>query len=209
MPVDKVRITPAKCELSYEHIAKTAQAWKALGQRVVMTIGSWDMLHIGHSRYLIKAHEQGDRLIVGVDSDVAIKKYKGPHRPITPQQERMEMVSYLWCVDIVTLITDVDEKGKWQYGLLELVRPDIFVAVQDSYPEDQCRDIRKYVGNLIVLPRQAEDTSSTDIVQRIIKIQMAEEIAAQRKDVKRGSVRTSVARRSPRRIANKKEKKVS
>jgi D-beta-D-heptose 7-phosphate kinase/D-beta-D-heptose 1-phosphate adenosyltransferase len=163
---------PARIEYSYNAIRKEMEAWKKLGKRIVVTIGSWDMLHIGHVRYIIEASKYGDKLIVGVDSDSAVRSYKGPGRPIIPQTERIEMISYIWCVDLVTLITDVNDKGRWQYGLIKAVRPDVFIAVEDSYPESQRRQIRKYVGNLIVLPRQAERTSSTDIVQRVIKTEL-------------------------------------
>jgi len=161
---------------SYEEIGKHAQACRVLGARIVCTIGSWDVLHIGHVRYLIEASRYGDVLIVGVDSDVSVKLYKGEGRPIIPQLERIEMVSYIGVVNMVTLITDVDQGGRWQYGLLQAVRPDVFIAVEDSYPEEQRRDIREYVGNLIVLPRQAENTSSTDIIQRIIKSELLHQI---------------------------------
>ncbi len=144
-------------------------ACQALGAKVVLTIGSWDLLHIGHVRYLMKAQSFGDVLVVGTDSDRAVKLYKGEYRPIIPEQERLEMVCYLSCVDFVTTVDDVDEKGKWQYGLLRLIRPDVFVAVDDSYPPEQCVDIQKYSGELIVLPRQAESTSSTGIIQKLIK----------------------------------------
>lgn len=158
-----------KMILSYQEIAQYVQACRVLGARIVCTIGSWDVLHVGHVRYIMEASRFGDVLIVGVDSDVGVKKYKGPLRPIINQHERMEMVSYLGCVNIVTLITDVDDSGKWQYGLLDAIRPDVFIAVEDSYPEEQRRDIRERCGNLIVLPRQAEDTSSTNIIQKIMK----------------------------------------
>ena len=169
-------LDPAGIEYSYEIIRKRMEAWKKLDRRIVVTIGSWDMLHIGHVRYIMQASKYGDILIVGVDSDSAVRSYKGPARPIVPQSERIEMISYIWCVDLVTLITDVDDKGNWQYGLLKAVRPDVFIAVEDSYPDSQRREIRKYVGNLIVLPRQAENTSSTDIVQRIIKKELIVEV---------------------------------
>ena len=111
----------------------------------------------------------GHVLVVGVDTDRAIKLYKGPLRPIVPENERCEMLSYQSCVDFVTLIDDVDEKGAWQYGLLKKIKPDIFVAVEDSYPEQQLNDIKKYAKEVIVLPRQAEKTSTTQMIQVAVK----------------------------------------
>lgn len=169
MPLQRIVLEPAIIEYSYKKIAEKVAAWKALNERVVVTIGSWDMLHIGHVRYLMKASGFGDRLVVGVDSDSCIRAYKGKNRPIIPQVERMEMVSYIWCVTIVTLVTDVDDRGQWQYGLLKKLRPDVFIAVEDSYPEEQRSHIREFTDNLIVLPRQAENTSSTDIFRKVVK----------------------------------------
>jgi len=145
-------------------------AHKTLGHKIVCTVGSWDMLHIGHLRYLIKAKEQGDILIVGVDSDRGIKLYKkNDLRPVIPQEERMEMLSYQDCVDYVTLVDDIDDKGKWQYGLIKTIRPNVFVATPEAYPEDQIKDIRMYSDEVIVFPRQAEKTSTTEIIERMVK----------------------------------------
>lgn len=140
-----------------------------LGYKIVVTIGTWDMLHIGHLRYLNKAKSHGDILVVGVDSDKAVKFYKGPLRPIIPQEERMEMLSYQSCVDIITLIDDVDETKKWNYELIKTVRPDIFIAVEDSYPQEQIKEIKLYCNEVIVLPRQAEKTSTSKTIQETVK----------------------------------------
>lgn len=158
-----------KIILNEQELKLKVFACQALGAKIVLTIGSWDMLHIGHVRYLMKAQSYGDILVVGTDSDQAVKRYKGEFRPIIPEGERREMVCYLSCVDFVTTVDDVDEEGKWQYGLLRLIRPDVFVAVEDSYPPEQCAEIQKFSSDLIVLPRQAESTSSTTIIQNIIK----------------------------------------
>lgn len=153
----------------YEELKKKVEAHKVLGHKIVCTIGSWDMLHIGHLRYLHRAKDQGDILIVGVDSDRGIKAYKNPLRPIIPQDERMEMLSYQAPVDYITLIDDIDDEGSWSYELIRQVPIDTFVAVEGSYPEDQLDKIRKHTPEVIILPRQAEQTSSTDIIQNVVK----------------------------------------
>ncbi len=148
-------------------------AHRTLGHKVVCTIGSWDMLHIGHLRYLNAAKERGDILVVGVDSDRSIKFYKGPLRPIIPEAERMEMLSYQDCIDYVTLVDDVDDKGNWQYDLIKNLSIDVFIAVEgNSYSEEQKKKIKEYCGKLHIIPRQAESTSSTDIVQNVLKIHL-------------------------------------
>lgn len=139
-----------------------------LGLKLVITIGTWDLLHIGHVRYLKKAKESGDILIVGADSDRSVKLYKGELRPVVPQDERMEMLCYQSCVDFVTLVDDVEKETGWQYGLIKSIRPDTFVAVKDSYPDSQITEINKYCDNLIILPRQADNTSTSAFIKKAI-----------------------------------------
>lgn len=156
--------------LDYNELKKIVDAHKTLGHKTVCTVGSWDMLHIGHLRYLNKAKEQGDLLIVGVDSDRGIKLYKKNElRPVIPQDERMEMLKYQECVDYVTLIDDIDDNGKWQYGLIKTIKPAIFVATPEAYPQEQIENIKLYSDQVIIFPRQAEKTSTTEIIERMIK----------------------------------------
>ncbi|MEK7651383.1 MAG: adenylyltransferase/cytidyltransferase family protein [Patescibacteria group bacterium] len=157
----------------YENLVLATKGLQAVGRKIVVTIGSWDMLHIGHLRYLMKAKEHGDILVVGVDSDRGIKSYKGDFRPVVPENERCEMLTYQSPVDFVTIIDDIDEKGKWQYRLIDAIKPDIFVAVEDSYPPEQIEEIRKYCGDVVVLPRQAEETSTSNFIQNTIKKYLA------------------------------------
>lgn len=147
---------------------------RAADFKIVVTIGSWDLLHIGHVRYLNKAKEHGDVLIVGVDTDKGIKFYKGPLRPVVPQEERCEMLTYQKAVDFVTLVDDVDEKGEWQMNLIKIIHPDVFVAVEDSYPKEQLEKISQFCGEVVVLPRQAEGTSTSNMIQNTVKKHLEE-----------------------------------
>lgn len=153
----------------YAALAEAARGLRAIGHKTVVTLGSWDLLHIGHVRYLNRAKAHGDLLIVGVDTDRTVRLYKGPLRPVVPYEERCEMLSYQNCVDLITPIDDVDDSGKWQYGLIKATQPDIFVAVQDSYPEEQLSEIRQHCKEVVVLRRQAENTSTTNLVQHAVK----------------------------------------
>ncbi len=156
--------------LDYQELKKVIDAHKILGHKIICTVGSWDMLHIGHLRYLIKAKEQGDILVVGVDSDRGIKLYKkNDLRPVIPQEERMEMLKYQECVDYITLVDDIDDNGKWQYGLIKIIRPNLFITTIDSYPEEQIKDIRCYSDDVVIFSRQAENTSTTQIIEKMIK----------------------------------------
>lgn len=153
----------------YSTLGKIVEGHKAQQHIVVATIGSWDLLHIGHLRYLMAAGSLGDVLVVGVDSDRAVKLYKGELRPIVPYIERAEMLTYQSCVDLVTPVDDVDEKGRWRFGLLKVIRPNIFVAVEDSYPPRQLARIKGYCPEVVVLPRQAENTSTSAMIQVAVK----------------------------------------
>jgi len=160
-----------KSILNYKELARIVDAYRTLKKKIVCTIGSWDMLHIGHLRYLERAKNLGDILIVGVDSDKAVKIYKKSSlRPIIPHKERIEMLTYQEFIDYVTLINDVDKKGSWKMGLIRAIKPDVFVVVEgESYSEEQKKNIANFCGYVHVLSRQAKKTSTTDIVERVFK----------------------------------------
>ena len=170
---------------NHKDLIKKIEAHKTLGHKIVCTIGSWDMLHIGHLRYLNAAKERGDILVVGVDSDRGIKSYKGPLRPVIPESERMEMLSYQDCVDYVTLVDDIDNGGNWQYELIKDLPIDAFVAVEgNSYSKKQKDAIKKLCKQIDVIPRQALSTSSTDIIQNVIKIHLLDQLEGLKKKKK-------------------------
>lgn len=172
-----------KIVLDYEKLFRVTQALRELRNKIVVTIGSWDMLHIGHVRYLLKAKSHGDILVVGVDSDFAVKLYKGPLRPIVPESERLEMLSYQECVNFVTVINDVNESGKWEYGLIKGIKPDVFIAVEDSYPDEQIKKIEECCAKVVILSRQAENTSTSKTIQDVIKghlLAMVDELGGKR-----------------------------
>lgn len=166
---DNHKDASVKIVIDYEKLGALASGIRAVNGKIGVTIGSWDLLHIGHVRYLMKAKSLVDVLIVGVDTDRAIKLYKGDLRPVVPEQERCEMLTYQTPVDIVTQIDDVDEKGWWQCTLIKYVRPEVFVAVEDSYPPEQIEEIKRYSREVVVLPRQAENTSTSKFVQETVK----------------------------------------
>ncbi len=148
-------------------------ATRARGQTIVLTIGTYDLLHIGHLRYLTMAKQHGDVLFVGVDSDRITKILKGPTRPIIPENERLEMLGYQEVVDFVTVIDDLDEQNQWTGHLLKIVQPDVFIAEKSSYTPEQLKFIERYCEMVTVLPRQAEKTSTSKTVAR-----MREEVAS-------------------------------
>lgn len=149
---------------NHKILAELVESLKKLKLKVVMVMGTYDLTHIGHARYLEKAKQEGAVVIVGVDLDKAVQLRKGPRRPIVPQEERLEMLTHLRHVDLVTLATDHDEKGIGGYGLIKAIRPDVFViSKMNDYTKEQIKDIEKYAGKVVVLPAQAMTTTSAKV----------------------------------------------
>lgn len=162
----------------YEELTKTVEHLKGLGHTVVLTMGVFDLVHIGHSTYLEKAKEQGDVLIVGVDSDKLTKKRKGDDRPIVPQDERLHMLTHIRSVDIVTL-RRVDEG---MHDLIKQIKPDILVVSETTKDLDQetIQLFEDYCGEVVKLPPQAK-TSTTERMRKLM-INGAEALGEKLKD---------------------------
>jgi D-beta-D-heptose 7-phosphate kinase/D-beta-D-heptose 1-phosphate adenosyltransferase len=149
---------------NYKDVPQLVEHYRKTGKKVVLTSGSFDMLHIGHCRYLCEAKKHGDILFVGVDSDAKIQKRKGPDRPVVPEEERLEMLTYISDVDHAVL-KEVNEK-KW--GLIKLIQPDVLIATAETYTPDQVKQLKKYCGTVIALDRKA--TTSTSAKIRLVQI---------------------------------------
>jgi D-glycero-beta-D-manno-heptose 1-phosphate adenylyltransferase len=99
---------------------------RAADARIVLTNGVFDLMHIGHLRYLQEARDFGDALVVGINSDASTRSLKGPSRPFVPEAERAEMVAGLACVDLVTIFDELTA-----VELARVVRPQIYVKGGD------------------------------------------------------------------------------
>ena len=129
----------------------------AQGLRIVLTSGSFDVIHEGHSMYLEAARSRGDFLVVGVDSDSKVSERKGPTRPAVPETERLRMVTHQRGVGLVTL--KHPEHERW--ALIHAVRPDVLVATEETYsPEDIAELERTCCGKVEVLQRMATVSTS-------------------------------------------------
>jgi len=152
-----------------DRVAEICAMLRREGKRLVLTSGSYDILHEGHSMYLEAARSLGDFLVVGVDSDAKIRMRKGPYRPAVPQDERVRMVTHQRGVGLVTL-KDV-EQPRW--ALVRAVRPEILVASEGTYAADEIRELEDTVcERVVVLPRMA--TVSTSARLRLFQIRLAE-----------------------------------
>jgi rfaE bifunctional protein nucleotidyltransferase chain/domain len=148
---------------SWDTLAKELDARRAAGARIVSTNGVFDLLHVGHLRYLQAARRCGDLLVVGVNTDACTRLLKGPSRPFVPEEERAEMLAGLACVDYVTLF---DEPTPVR--LLEMVRPHLHVKGGDyeidSMPETAV--VRQHGGDVITVDFVPAHSSS-GIIERI------------------------------------------
>src|SRR4051812_46461662 len=147
---------------SLEEMAQTVTHLKGLGYQVALTSGSFDLIHLGHVKYLARAKELGDVLVVGVDSDAKIRRRKGEDRPMVPEGERLEMLAHQRPVDLIFL----KEDGGERWGLIKAVRPDVLVLTEDhNYSDEDLAALREYCGSIEVLERQSAVTTSERIRQ--------------------------------------------
>jgi D-beta-D-heptose 7-phosphate kinase/D-beta-D-heptose 1-phosphate adenosyltransferase len=121
--------------ISEENLAKVVRERQQGGEQAVFTNGCFDILHLGHVRYLQRARELGDFLVVGVNSDESTSRLKGPKRPLVPEKERAEVLAALAHVDYVTIFAD-NTAGR----LLDRLRPSLYVKGGDyaacDHPQD-------------------------------------------------------------------------
>jgi D-beta-D-heptose 7-phosphate kinase/D-beta-D-heptose 1-phosphate adenosyltransferase len=146
-------------------LCEVLERLKAEGKRVVFTNGCFDLLHIGHLRYLVKAKALGDILIVGVNSDASVQGLKGPGRPVLPLEERMELLSGLECVDYVV---SFDEPTPLE--LITLLRPHILVKGGDWNKETIVgKEIVERLGGEVVALPFIEGNSTSHLIETILE----------------------------------------
>ena len=149
--------------LSREDLIKAVNAGRSQGRSVVLANGCFDLLHVGHIRYLAGAKELGDILVVGVNSDRQARSLKGEGRPYIPEGERAELVASLRVVDLVTIF---DEPTVEQ--LIRDIRPSVHAKgtdyTTDSVPE---REIIREVGGRVAIVGDPKDHSSTELIAAV------------------------------------------
>ena len=152
-----------KTILSREDLANRIASDRASGARIVLANGCFDVLHVGHVRYLAGARELGDILVVGINSDEQVAIQKGEGRPVLPAPERAEIIAAL---ESVTYVTIFDEPTVEQ--LLLTLKPDVHAKGTDytteSVPE---RDVVRSYGGLVAIVGDPKDHSTTEIIIRV------------------------------------------
>jgi len=146
-------------------LVERVAAHQEAGERIIFTNGCFDLLHIGHTRYLTEAKRLGDRLVVGLNSDDSVRQLaKGTDRPIVPADQRAEVLAALACVDYVTIFDEPDP-----LALIQALRPNILVKGGD-WVTDQIvgKEFVEAQGGLVQNIPLVPDISTTAILQKIL-----------------------------------------
>ncbi|NJN68850.1 MAG: D-glycero-beta-D-manno-heptose 1-phosphate adenylyltransferase [Nitrospira sp.] len=150
--------------LPQEQLLSTLSAERAEGKRIVFTNGCFDLMHIGHTRYLQAAKELGDILVVGVNSDASVRSLdKAPDRPVVPDAQRAEVLAALGCVDYVVVFNESDP-----LQLITSVQPDVLVKGGDwALDHIVGRDIVEGRGGVVKTIPLVPGLSTTGLLQHI------------------------------------------
>jgi D-glycero-beta-D-manno-heptose 1-phosphate adenylyltransferase len=147
--------------VSRQQIRERVEQWRAAGEAIVLANGNFDLLHVGHVRYLRGAKALGGKLVVAINSDDSVHALKGEGRPIMPAEERAEIVAALAVVDAVVIFPELDVRA-----LIREIRPDIQAKgtdyTVDSVPE---RDVVAECGGRVAIVGDAKEHSTSEIIR--------------------------------------------
>ena len=148
---------------SLAEVAAQVAVWKSQGKKVALANGAFDVLHVGHVRYLQGAKALADVLVVAVNSDASVRRLKGEGRPVVPLAERIEMLAALSCVDAVLAFEELDVRG-----VIRALKPDVHVKGTDYTPDTipEADEVKAY-GGRVAVAGDPKDHSTTDLVARL------------------------------------------
>ncbi len=152
--------------LSREILKDKLEALRKEGKKIAFTNGCFDILHVGHVRYLKEAKKKADVLVLALNSDSSVRAIKGEKRPLVSEKERAEVLAALECIDFVTIFTELTP-----LEIICYLKPDILIKGGD-WPEDKVvgRDeIKQWGGRVTIIPEVA-GKSTTNIVDKIISV---------------------------------------
>ena len=148
--------------LTRDQLVARAEEWRRAGQSIVLANGCFDLLHVGHIRYLQAARQLGDRLVVGLNADDSVRQLKGDGRPLMPAAERAEILAALTAVDAVVVFPEPDVRA-----LVRALRPDIHAKGTDYTAENVPeRDTVIECGGRVEIVGDPKDHSVTDLLSR-------------------------------------------
>ncbi|WP_375772694.1 adenylyltransferase/cytidyltransferase family protein [Archangium gephyra] len=144
-------------------VVEQRERWRAEGKTVALANGVFDLLHVGHVRYLEGAKELADCLVVAVNSDASTRAYKGPGRPHIPEGERAEMVAALACTDRVLVFDEPNVRN-----IIRVLKPDVHVKGTDYTPDTipEGDEVRAY-GGRVAVAGDPKNHSTTELAQRL------------------------------------------
>jgi D-glycero-beta-D-manno-heptose 1-phosphate adenylyltransferase len=147
--------------LNRSQLRQQVEEWRRAGERITLANGNFDLLHVGHVRYLRGAKALGGKLVVAINSDDSVRELKGEGRPLMPENERAEIVAALADVDAVVIFPELDVRG-----IIREIRPDIHAKgsdyTVDSVPE---RDTVAECGGRVAIVGDPKDHSTSDILR--------------------------------------------
>jgi rfaE bifunctional protein nucleotidyltransferase chain/domain len=144
-------------------VVEQRERWRAEGKTVALANGVFDLIHVGHVRYLEGAKELADCLVVAVNSDASTRAYKGPGRPHIPEGERAEMVAALACTDRVLVFDEPNVRN-----IIRALKPDVHVKGTDYTPDTipEGDEVRAY-GGRVAVAGDPKNHSTTELAQRL------------------------------------------
>lgn len=149
--------------VSREQARKLADEWRRAGEKIILTNGCFDLLHVGHIRYLHAAKQLGGKLVVALNADESVRKIKGEGRPLMPESERAEILAALSDVDAILVFTEPDVRA-----VIRELRPDVQAKGTDytaeSVPE---RDEVMAYGGRVAIVGDPKDHSTTEILEQM------------------------------------------
>ncbi|MFZ0759467.1 MAG: adenylyltransferase/cytidyltransferase family protein [Candidatus Sulfotelmatobacter sp.] len=152
--------------LKREQLRERVQQWRRAGERIVLANGNFDLLHVGHVRYLRGAKGLGGKLIVAINSDESVRALKGEGRPVMVAEERAEIIAALADVDAVVIFSELDVRA-----LIGEIHPDVQAKgtdyTVDSVPE---RDAVLAYGGRVAIVGDAKHHSTSDIIRSRLRL---------------------------------------
>jgi len=150
---------------SLEEIVRLRGKLRESGQRLVFTNGCFDILHVGHVRYLNRARALGDRLVVALNSDLSVRRIKGALRPVIPEMERAEVLAALASVDYLFLFDDVTPQR-----IIDAIVPDVLVKGSDwEISRVVGRETVERAGGAVLTVPMVEGSSTSGIIRKVLE----------------------------------------
>jgi D-beta-D-heptose 7-phosphate kinase/D-beta-D-heptose 1-phosphate adenosyltransferase len=159
--------------LEREALRNKLEALRKKGKKIAFTNGCFDILHVGHVRYLREAKKTADVLVLALNSDSSVRSIKGENRPLVPENERAEVLAALEFIDFVTIFPELTP-----LELINYLKPDVLIKGGD-WPEEKVvgrEEIKKWGGRVAIIP-EVKGKSTTNIVEKIKSLYCSDKLS--------------------------------